>query len=337
MPRETFKKIITSKENSEQILPKNRKLINQFLKEKDRSCSDKTILGYASDLEIFFTWNLLYNDNHYFPDMKKREISEFFSYCTSELRWGGARFSRMRSLVSVLSDYIVKYYDEEYPNYRNFVKDTIESMPKAAVREKTVLKEEDVNRLLCWLKDDNRTQEACFLSLAINSGARISELLQFKVNFIDENRTAYTGNMFLETTEYLRAKGRGKVGHRLRKYIIKDAFLPYFKAWIEDRDKLGITTDYLFVNTTGKPATTQTVGGWLSRWEKYLEENVYAHSFRHYFVTQLTRIGMPSDFIIEVMGWKTAEMYKIYNDLTGKDKEWSGIDILKKYLEKDDD
>jgi integrase len=243
----------------------------------------------------------------------------------------------MRSLVSVLSDYIVKYYDEEYPMYRNFIKNTIERMPKTAIREKTILKEEDVNRLLKWLRDNGKIQEACFLCLAINSGARISELLQFKTSFIDENRTAYTDNMFLETTEELRTKGRGKIGHRMHKYIIKDAFLPYFYSWIEERKKLEIETDYLFVNSVGKPATTQTVSNWLKRWEKYLDENIYAHSFRHYFVTQLTRIGMPTDFIVEVMVWKTADMYKVYNDLTGKDKEWTGMDILKKYLESDSD
>lgn len=337
MARKTFKKIITSKENSEKILPKNRTLIEKFLREKDRKCSDKTILGYASDLEIFFTWNLLYNENKYFPEMKKREVSEFFSYCTSELKWSGARFGRMRSVVSVLSDYIVKYYDEEYPTYRNFIKDTIESMPKIAVREKTVLKEEDINKLLDWLKCEGREQEACFLSLAINSGARVSELLQFKTNFIDENRTAYTGNLFLKTTEELRTKGFGKIGHRMYKYIIKDAFLPYFNSWMEKRNETGVSSDYLFINTVGNPATTQTVDRWFRRWEKYLGENIYAHSFRHYFVTQLTRIGMPSDFIVEVVGWKSAEMYKIYNDLTGEDKEWSGMDILKKYLESDSD
>ena len=336
MARETFKKIITSPELSEKILPKNRDLIGKFLREKDRKCSDKTILGYGSDLEIFFTWNLLYNDNRYFPEMKKREISEFFSYCASTLKWGSARFGRMRSSISGMADYIVKYYDEEYPNYRNFVKDTIEKMPKSAVREKTILKEEDINKLLKWLRDSGRTQEACFLSLAINSGARISELIQFKTSSIDENRMVYTGNMFIETPEEIRTKGFGKIGHRMHKYIIKDAFLPYFKGWMEERSNLGFSTDYLFVNTLGKPATTQTINSWLNRWGEYLNEDIYAHSFRHYFVTQLTRIGMPSDFIIDVMGWKTADMYKIYNDLTGKDKEWKGIDVLQKYLEKED-
>lgn len=340
MARETFKKVITSPELSEKILPKNRNLIDKFIREKDRKCSDKTIFGYKSDMEIFFTWNYLYNDNKYFPDIKKREISEFFNYCVSDLQWGSARFARVRSSISGLSDYIVKYYDEEYPTYRNFIKDTIETLAKVPARKKTILKEEEVDSLLLWLKDSGKVQEACFLSLAINCGARISELIQFKSGFVNENFMAY-GDMFLKTTEEIRTKGFGKIGHMMHKYIIKDAFMPYFNDWMKEREKilsnLGIETDYLFINTLGKPATTQTVNSWKNKWEKYLDKDVYMHSFRHYFVTHLTRIGLTSDFIIEIMGWKSGDMYKIYNDLTGEDREWTDTDVLKKYLEKDDE
>jgi hypothetical protein len=45
---------------------------------------------------------------------------------------------------------------------------------------------------------------------------------------------------------------------------------------------------------------------------------------------------MTSDFIIDIMGWKSVAMYTIYNDLTGEDKEWKDTDILKKYLEADE-
>ena len=64
MGRTTFKKKITSPELISQINPKNVKLINLFLKEKDRKCSDATIKVYKSNLEIFFCWNVLYNDYH---------------------------------------------------------------------------------------------------------------------------------------------------------------------------------------------------------------------------------------------------------------------------------
>lgn len=338
MSRGTFKKIITSEELSAKILPKNRNLINKYLQEKDRKCSDKTILNYSSDLEIFFTWNYLYNDNKYFPEIKKREMADFFNYCMSELKWGGARFGRMRSSVSGMADYIVKYYDEDFPTYRNFIKDTIEAIPKVAVRKKTILSEEEVDSLLKWLVENNRKQEACLLSLVINSGCRISELIQFKINSIDEDRVVHSG-LFLKTTNEIRTKGHGKIGHLLYKYVMKEPFLPYYKSWVEEREGILKTLEKeetsLFINTLGKAATVQTVNSWVAGWEKYLNNDVYMHSFRHYFVTQLTRIGLTSGFIIEIMGWKTDAMYKIYNDLTAEDRKWDDTDILKKYLEND--
>ena len=80
MPRETFKKQITSPELTAQFNPKNVKLVDKFLKYKNTSKSDGTVTGYTSDLNIFFTWNLLENDNKLFTDMKKIEFADFFGY-----------------------------------------------------------------------------------------------------------------------------------------------------------------------------------------------------------------------------------------------------------------
>lgn len=338
MPRKTFKNVITSQENSEKISKENRELINKFIKDKNRKCSEKTIVGYTSDLEIFFTWNMLYNDNKYYPEIKKLEISDFFSFCISDLKWGGARFSRVRSAISNLSDFIVRYYDEKYPTYRNFIKSTIESLPKTPVREKTVLKKEVVDDLLKHLLECGDIQEACFLSLAINCGARIAELIQFKTTMIDYNCIAYDG-MFLETTEQIRTKGKGKEGAKMTKFILKVPFIPYYESWVKERENILSKSEnhhnYLFINQNGEPARVQTVNYWLRKWEKYVGTNIYMHSFRHYFVTHLTKIGIASDYIVGVMGWKSAAMYDIYNDLDAKDKKWKDTDILKKYLEND--
>ena len=43
-------------------------------------------------------------------------------------------------------------------------------------------------------------------------------------------------------------------------------------------------------------------------------------------------MGLPSELIVELMGWKSSEMYKIYNDLTSKDREWKELDGMKEYL-----
>lgn len=336
MSRATFKKIITSPELIEKVNARNKTLIKRFLKEKNTRAADSTINGYASDLNIFFVWNLLYNDDKYFVDIKKLEFADFFSYGVEELKWSSNRFSRMRSVLSSLSNFIEKFYDEDFPMYRNIILKSIELMPKVPVREKTILSEEQVNNLLDFLKNKkNKPQEACLLALAIGSGARVSEWLRFTTDIIDENNTAFD-DLFLETLKEIKTKGRTKQGKMLYKYIIKDIFLSYYKEWLPIREKImeenNQEHNFIFIKKDGSPAEVDTVRSWIRKWEKFLGVDFYPHCLRHYIVTHLTRLGLESDFIIEIMGWTSSDMYKVYNDLTAKEKKWKNIGKLKDHL-----
>jgi site-specific recombinase XerD len=340
IPRKTFRKIITSEELTEKINPENKKMAERFIREKNTRCSDDTIEAYRSDLNIFLTWNLLNNDNKSFVEIKKIEFAEFFSYCVEYLKWGSARFGRMKSCLSSLSNFIENYFDEDYPKFRNIILKSIESMPKNPVREKTILSEEQIVQLFHHLKNDlNKPQEACLLALAIGSGARISELMRFTTSIIDENFTAFE-DMFLETLKPIKTKGRTKTGKLLVKYIIKDIFLPHYKDWLIEREQIMKKNhkehDSIFIRRDGSPATTDTARGWTEKWETFLEVPFYPHCLRHYIVTHLTRLGLNSDFIVEIMGWGSAEMYKVYNDLTAKERKWKDLDKLKAHLEKDE-
>lgn len=340
MARKTYKKIITDDNYLQQINPENLELMKRFLKDKNKKCSDGTIKGYQSDLNIFFTWNLLENDNKLFIDIRKIEFSEFFSYAIDELKWSPKRFGRMKSCLSSFSNFIETFYDDKYPNFRNIVLKTIENLANNPVREKTILLEEQVDDLLRHLKEDlKKTQEACLLSLAANCGARASELLRFTTTLIDENNTAFD-DMFLETTKQVKTKGFGKQGKLIHKYILKDKFLPYYKEWLVEREKImkenNKEHDFLFIKNNGDPAVISTIRSWSEKWEKYLGVPFYFHSLRHYIVTNLTRLGLDSDFIIELMGWSSSDMYRIYNDLTAKDRKWKGLDKLKNHLQKEE-
>ena len=79
MGRTTFKKRITDEETIKKINPSNAKLIEQFLKAKSRTCSEATVKSYRSDLMIFFCW-LVNNGNEEYIKVKKRVISEFFTF-----------------------------------------------------------------------------------------------------------------------------------------------------------------------------------------------------------------------------------------------------------------
>lgn len=340
IPRQTYKKQITSPELTAQFNPENVELVKRFLKYKNTSRSDGTITGYTSDLNIFFTWNLLENKNKLFVDLEKLELADYFGYGVEELHWSANRFSRCRSALSSLSEFIERFYDKQFPQFRNIVLKAVDLMAKSPVREKTILSEEQVDSLLSYLKNDlNRPNEACLLALGICSGARVSELLRFKTTIIDENNSAFD-DLFLETLKPIKTKGFSKQGKPLVKYIIKDIFLPYYNDWLLEREKImnkyNREHDSIFITRDGKPATLHTIRGWIEKWEEFLGVPFYFHCLRHYTVTHLTRLGLESDFIIEIMGWSSSEMYRIYNDLTAKDRKWKGLEKLKNHLDDKD-
>jgi len=333
MPRKTEKIRTTSDETWKNVDPKNKKLMEQFLKEKNTRTSDLTIKNYDSDLHIFFTWNLNDNDNKFFIDIKKLDFANFFSWCVDELKWGSARTNRMRSALSSFSQFIEKFFDDEYPNYRNLILKTIESMPKNLAREKTVLKDEQIDFLFKKLEEDGEYQILCWLALAIASGSRFAELLRFTTDIIDENNVAFDG-IFLETTKPIKTKGRTKQGKMLTKFIIKDIFWKPYCRWLDERKLILDTFDkdhnFLFVRKNGDPAIDSTVRIWVTKIEGYLGSSFYVHALRHFYTTFLSKKGLSYDLIKSLVGWDSVQMCELYDDTSVKDKVWTELENLKK-------
>lgn len=331
MPRQTFRKIITSPEMTEKINPENMSLMKRFLKEKAIRTSETTLKVYESTLIIFFTWVLNECNNKLYTDIKKIEFSDFFNYAVEELKMGSSRMNNFRSTLSSFSNFIEKFYDTEYPNFRNVILKVVDSTPKEMRREKTVLTDEQVEKLLVYLSKKNK-QQACWLALAVCSGARFSELLRFDTDTIDINRTAF-GDLFLETTKPIKTKGRGRSGKLIYKYILRDKFLPFYKDWIKQREAIleenNKDHNSLFIKENGDPINAGSIRKWVKKFEEYLKVPFYTHSLRHYLTTLLAKKNIPHPLIKEIFGWESVAMVDVYSDITAKDKKWEELENLK--------
>lgn len=335
--RETYRKVITSPELISQINPKNQMLVDRFLKNFATKRSPNSVISYRSNFNIFFCWNLLYNDNEEFVKIKKYEMLDFFDFCCTELKWGSARYAQMHSSLCSLSDWIENVYDEKYPNFRNIVK-KIEKLPKEAVRKKSVFKKEELDKLMDWLGGQGKANEQCLLALIMSSGSRASELLRFTTDMIDENHTAFDG-LFLETTEDIRVKGRGVNGKYIPRYLIKDIFLPYYKKWLPIREQImketGKTHNFIFIRSDGEPAQVSTIRSWMEKWDNVLEKHWYPHAGRHFWCSYLLSIGLEKQLVQELQAWSSDALVDIYNDNTAKDMKWKGLDKLRAALEQE--
>lgn len=338
--RKTFRKIITSEELIESINPQNKKLMERFLKNFATKRSPKSVTVYKSNLQIFFCWNVENNDNLFFVDFKKYMLLDFFDYCCTELKWASARYSQMHSCLSSFSTFIEDIYDEQYPNFRNLLP-KIEKLPKESVRKKSIFTKEELDGLMTKLGEENRIQEQCLLALMMSSGSRASELGRFTTDIIDENNTAFE-DLFLETTEEVRVKGRGVNGKSLIRYILKDTFLPYYQKWLPIRERImeenNQSHNHIFITRTGEPATIMTFRGWVERWNDYVEKPFYIHSIRHWYTTFLVaHIGLEQELVQDIIGWTSSDMVKIYNDSTAKDRKWKGLEKLKTAMAQEND
>lgn len=218
----------------------NKELIEDFLEyceSVDRS--PQTIIQYRSDLRIWMVWIKNYLKNKNFTDIHKRDVVKFQNWCIKE-GMSPARIRGLRSAASSLSNYIENMLDDLYPQFRNVI-NKIPAPTLVPVREKTVLTDEQIEKLLDDLVDQKRYQHACLVAILAGSGMRKSEVVQCDIDwFIGDNVKIYEG---MYVSPEIRTKGSGVRGKLLSKYVIQDIVQEYLDLWLEERMKIDIDSN----------------------------------------------------------------------------------------------
>ena len=314
LPRKTRTDMQTTPELISQISKENKELAKEFIEYlKATGKAVTTIYAYASDLDLFFVWNLLNNDNKFFVDFTKRDVMKYQSHLISDLELSSSRIRRRKAVLSSLSNFIESMMDDLYVNYKPII-NKIPSPPKQEAREKTVLEENQIEKLLDYLVENKLYQKACILSLAVASGARKSELLRFKVSYFTEQNIIY--DSLYKTPEKIKTKGKG-LGKFINKYIIVAKFKPYFDLWMKQREELGITCEELFTNKrlgVWKPLQVTAIDGYAESFSKILGIDFYWHSCRHFFTTSMCKCNIPASVIKDIVGWENVSMVDLYDD-----------------------
>ena len=316
MGRTTIYNSIVSDELWKEVNNENKILLRDFIDYKRSSDkSPNTLYQYESIIKLFFVWNLQNNENKFFVDMKKREFIRFFNYMVTELKASPNRIITVRATLSSLSNYIEDILDEEYEDFRNIVS-KIETVSKTPVRTKTILTQEQVDACLKRLVEDEKYQIACYLALAISSGARKSELLRFKCDYFKDENIVF-GCMY-KTPEEIKTKGRGSRGKMLYKYTFVKQFKPYLDLWMKYRKENNIESEWLFVinrDSGYEQAEVHNADNWADVINRYMGFDVfYFHCCRHFFTTTLRASGLPDKVIQRIIGWSNSELIDIYDD-----------------------
>lgn len=317
MGRKVQHNIIVTPELLAQVNPENIELGKDFidyLRSIDRASS--TLDAYANDLNIFWVYLVQHCNNKFFIDLSKREIAKYQSHCLTEWKWSPARMRRVKSTLSSLSNYVEAILDDEYENFRPIIR-KIENPVNEKVMTKTVFEESQLNKLLDTLVEKGRYDQACMLSLAINSGRRKSELPRFKVSYFDDENIIY-GSLY-KTPEQVKTKGRGSRGKMLTLYVLAKPFKPYFDLWMNYRKENRIESEWLFPKKVNgqyidEPMEPTTLDSWADTFTNILGIDFYWHSLRHFFTTTLSESNIPDSVIQDIIGWSTADMCRLYCD-----------------------
>lgn len=311
MGRKTKQTKITSPEKIALVNPANLRLKKDFLAYmKSLQRSQGTIAGYESDLNIFFCFALDELGNKAFQDISKRDLISFQNWMV-EQGMSSARIRRVKAAISSLSNYIENILDDEkeFSGYRSIVR-KIENPPLIPVREKTVWTDEELEALLKALTDKGEFEKACYVALAMYSGRRKAELARFRVSDFSPEHVVCNGAL------YKSAPILTKGGRYLECYTLKKRFDPYLSNWLGYREAVGYESEWLFPKP-GNPAEQieiSTLNSWANTFSLITGKDWYAHSLRHYFVSALARAGIPDNVVVDIVGWKSADMLALYND-----------------------
>lgn len=316
--RTTVYNTITSEEKLKQVNPENIQLENDFLEYLESVDRSKgTIRQYESNLHIFWCWNLEFNNNKFFVNLTKREISKFQNHALNVWGWSPRRIRTVKATLSSLSNFISNILDDEFEDYKPIVR-KIESPANEAVREKSVFTMEELQPLLDTLVEQKNFQKACVLALGMYSGRRKSELVRFKVSFFSDENLICGGALY-KTPEKIKTKGRGTKGKLINVYVLAKYFKPYFDLWMEQRKELGIQSDWLFPRFKNggwvdEPMKPETINSYFRTFSNILGKPCYAHMLRHLFCSYLLDQNLPESIVQDIICWESADMVRLYDD-----------------------
>lgn len=312
MARKTRMNNLTSPELLAQVNPENMRLKNDFLDYlRSVQRSPGTIAGYSNDLDIFFVWVLQNARNKFFVNVTKRDIIAYQSWLINSNENSPARVRRLKAALSSLSNFVESILDEEpeFKGFRSIIR-KIENPALQPVREKTVWSDDDIEVILSELVKNEKYEMACFVALGVYSGRRKSELCRFRVSDFAKSRLVCGGSL------YKSAPILTKGNKMLECYTLAHKFQPYLDLWMKYRDKNHIESDWLFPSKAdhAQHLGLSTVNSWADTLTKMTGRDFYFHALRHHYCSFLVRAGIPDSVIVDIVGWSSSEMLKIYDD-----------------------
>ena len=183
--------------------------------------------------------------------------------------------------------------------YLEFIGKSTWKLPFVKVQQKTflenVISEADYEYFKNCLKRDNEIFWYFVIRFLAATGARVSELIQIKVEHIQ------LGHLDLYSK-----------GGKLRRIYIPKLLQEEALSWLNEKNQ---ESGFIFLNKYGERITPRGISGQLKKFaEKYNIDKavVYPHSFRHRFAKNFLERCNDIAFLADLMGHESIETTRIY-------------------------
>lgn len=266
--------------------------------------SDNTVRGYKNDLDMFFDYmkehkpiNII--EERYIQSITLSDLEGFVNYLKNERK--NQSVSRARKIATLKS-----YYS--YLEKRRIIKEnpTIAlDSPKLIKKEPESLTLDEALELLMMtdIKGRNVLRNKCMLITFLNTGLRLNELRDLKVNQINEDKIKILGK-----------------GNKERTILICEAVKRSAQDYLNVRK---INSEYLFVSEQGNQISKTQIGKEMHKFLDMLDKEgkITTHILRKTYATLQHENGTPIETISKNLGHSTLNTTMIYVKVSEKDLE----------------
>lgn len=310
-----------------QCNPLNRELYDDFFA-NNIELSNATRTVYRSCLRIWINWIKNNCNNKDYTTIRSVDYKRFQNWLVSMGR-SSSDISTKRSCISSFNDYIMVYYEDEYPTFRNFINASIKKPEKAFVNVKQPPTYEEILNMIERLKTEkphNYKEYIAYLAVTYDTGCRRAETAQLRKDIVDSTPIEKVikvrdkdGNMVERTARFyktgdIRCKGKGKTG-KIRQFKISEWAISYVRDWLDERGE--DDCPFIFVkkyNGVVSPLSPTTFNEWgKTVFTPLLGRRFHPHCLREARATDIVvRQGKNIEVAQSLLGHNSSETTRIY-------------------------
>ncbi len=307
------------------INKKNKKMVEEYLSSSSQSLSPQTLSQYESALKIYFRYIFENCDDKNFWEIKARDFLGYQNYLSKRgLSSSAIKFKR--SAVSSFNNFLLLYWLDEYPLFRNYISKAISSPPTNFVHEKNPPTIAEYQTLCNKLEELEMWQELAYLRFTFSTGCRkaesrqlLKEVVTYEPKVIDVTIKNENGeNEIKESRSYLsnkiRCKGKNQIG-KPRNLQFDETAMNAIKKWLEIRGE--DDNPYVFVskhNDKYSQISLSALSAWNSKlFTKLVGRRIHAHIWRESRATSLViEQGHNIKVAQKLLGHNSSQTTEIY-------------------------